>query len=386
MKLELEPLLKAPVFLDSDELDNLEDLLDIVRTSIKTLVVLLTSKTLTRPWCAGEIATAFRNGVPIVGVAYDDYEELTEEDLSKEAIADRWPADDFTACVVQGVDLESVKDAFAHLSQLKKIQCWRVAAAVDAEHMSAVDVATRLTAACLNGGKVADCTEPDRPAKRMSSFVSKMSMTSSSVGSSVAQLAVLAAHTDPEAISTALVISTMARRSQQWQTFELFHPKDVEIVRKAEVKPKQVAILLTEGALTSEGFCKTLFAALDAWGDELSFVTVKSAGFNYPAKQVLIDSIIPQVSETLKVNEDRVAIVYKMLLNVLSVPFTPSARFAMQQMELSALVSRLQRAARNFSTSTSEDEDPEGFGNMKSITTEATSPQTPMSETPALEL
>jgi hypothetical protein len=62
MKLELEQRLKKPVFLDSDALNNLEDLLEVVRGSIGNLVVLLTAGTLSRPWCAGEIATAFRTG------------------------------------------------------------------------------------------------------------------------------------------------------------------------------------------------------------------------------------------------------------------------------------------------------------------------------------
>ena len=44
-------------FIDSDHLVHLDDLLDIVRCRLGTLVVYLTSVTMRRPWCAGEMAT-----------------------------------------------------------------------------------------------------------------------------------------------------------------------------------------------------------------------------------------------------------------------------------------------------------------------------------------
>merc|ERR1719188_2171753 len=87
-------------------------------------------------------------------------------------------------------------------------------------------------------------------------------------------LAVLASHTDPEAISAAFLISTMLRKSQQWHTIELLHPRDVERAVDVGHKPENLAILLTQGALTSEGFPNTLMMAVGAWGSFMGFLTV----------------------------------------------------------------------------------------------------------------
>jgi hypothetical protein len=56
-----------PIFLDSDDLKNLDELEEHVRMS-EVLVLLQTEKVLTRPWCVLELVTALDAGVPIVGL------------------------------------------------------------------------------------------------------------------------------------------------------------------------------------------------------------------------------------------------------------------------------------------------------------------------------
>merc|ERR1719277_2565856 len=60
------------VFLDSDDLDSLEGLFRTVEEDTKNLVVLLTSETLWRMWCAGEICSAFCFHVNMVPVRCAD--------------------------------------------------------------------------------------------------------------------------------------------------------------------------------------------------------------------------------------------------------------------------------------------------------------------------
>ena len=66
-QIELEKMLGAPCFLDSDNLQDLRELLDHVRNS-DVLVLLQTTGLLTRPWCLLEIVTAIKAGVPIVAI------------------------------------------------------------------------------------------------------------------------------------------------------------------------------------------------------------------------------------------------------------------------------------------------------------------------------
>lgn len=71
------------VFIDSDDLKELDTLFDIVKTSVSCLVVYLTRDTLTRPWCAGEIATAFKSGkVKVLAVKHPSFVAPSEETLA----------------------------------------------------------------------------------------------------------------------------------------------------------------------------------------------------------------------------------------------------------------------------------------------------------------
>jgi len=67
--------LKAPVFLDSEDLTDLRDLKEHVRNS-RNLVLLLTSAVFTRPWVLVEIVTAQNAGLHIVPV------EVQKKDVS----------------------------------------------------------------------------------------------------------------------------------------------------------------------------------------------------------------------------------------------------------------------------------------------------------------
>jgi len=67
LKDRLTPLLGCEPFLDSDNLQNLGELVALVKQS-DTLVLLLTENVLTRPWCLVELYTALKHAVPVVTV------------------------------------------------------------------------------------------------------------------------------------------------------------------------------------------------------------------------------------------------------------------------------------------------------------------------------
>ena len=54
-----QPKVTRKVFVDSDDLSNLDRLFDIVGSNVETLVVLASKSVYVRPWCVGEIATAY---------------------------------------------------------------------------------------------------------------------------------------------------------------------------------------------------------------------------------------------------------------------------------------------------------------------------------------
>lgn len=102
LKDKLAGKLNAPVFLDSDDLLDLRELLEIVARS-DILLLLQTTNVLTRPWCLLELYTAICNHVPIVAVAvegsfpysFDEATALldgTDESSFAERLASRHPA------------------------------------------------------------------------------------------------------------------------------------------------------------------------------------------------------------------------------------------------------------------------------------------------------
>merc|ERR1719401_3109281 len=82
-KMKMAKVSSVEVFLDCDQLDDLDNLFDAVRQDTENLVILLTKETLYRMWCAGEVATAVNNNINIAPVACDDYVQLDEEALAR---------------------------------------------------------------------------------------------------------------------------------------------------------------------------------------------------------------------------------------------------------------------------------------------------------------
>lgn len=80
LKIMLQAM-EQSVFIDSDDLKDIDTLFDIVRSSVDHLVVYLTREVLTRPWCAGEIATACKKGIKITGIETQSFFPPTEQQL-----------------------------------------------------------------------------------------------------------------------------------------------------------------------------------------------------------------------------------------------------------------------------------------------------------------
>lgn len=67
------PRVSGCVFLDSDDLQDLNKLFQFVREELDNLVVLCTREIMMRPWCVGEMVTARLNKVPVVMVKFPDF-------------------------------------------------------------------------------------------------------------------------------------------------------------------------------------------------------------------------------------------------------------------------------------------------------------------------
>jgi hypothetical protein len=112
----VSPGVKA--FLDSDELEALDLIFDTVRSCTQNLLVLLTKETLHRMWCAGEIATAVANKIPIVLVACDDYIAPNEEALAQ--LGQVWTKEQMHTLNTYGVELQHITAAYQHCAASRR--------------------------------------------------------------------------------------------------------------------------------------------------------------------------------------------------------------------------------------------------------------------------
>eukprot|EP00971_Amphidinium_carterae_P307234 6106001-Amphidinium_carterae.1 len=102
--------LKADVFVDSDNLENLDALFGYVCSDTSNLVVLASSAVFTRPWCVGEMCTARLASVPTMVVAMHDVE---------------LPDDDFVQQLPQRVsNMEVLTESGMELEMLRETMRW----------------------------------------------------------------------------------------------------------------------------------------------------------------------------------------------------------------------------------------------------------------------
>jgi len=105
---------KDRVFIDSDDLKDLDELFNIVKSHVANFVTYLTGDTLRRPWCAGEVTTAFKaSSAKVVAVTTPSFLEPKEDELNN---LDKYIDQDGGCNLAQySIHLEDVKWSFIKL-------------------------------------------------------------------------------------------------------------------------------------------------------------------------------------------------------------------------------------------------------------------------------
>jgi Amt family ammonium transporter len=114
---------KSSIFLDSDNLINLNHLLSTVRDKVDVLVVLATKDIWWRPWCAGEITTASSSGIPIVLAMMADGDkplELDFDDISRQ-VPSKLTHLQMEVLAPFGISHEDIQRAYAKLEDAPQV-------------------------------------------------------------------------------------------------------------------------------------------------------------------------------------------------------------------------------------------------------------------------
>jgi len=100
------------VFIDSDDLQDLDTLFDTVRVRTDVLVVYATAETLKRPWCAGEIVVASRTKTHLVLVRTPSFTDPSAEEMANIA---EYLDPSRTILTGYGISTEDVAASYEHL-------------------------------------------------------------------------------------------------------------------------------------------------------------------------------------------------------------------------------------------------------------------------------
>ena len=106
------------IFLDSDDLLNLDTLFDTVSQRTQNLVLLLTREILQRPWCVGEIVCSMRAKVHMVCVQCDDFEARANMFEELEQV---WTESEKNLLANSGIPMSAIRAALQHVDALPKL-------------------------------------------------------------------------------------------------------------------------------------------------------------------------------------------------------------------------------------------------------------------------
>lgn len=263
----------------------------------------------------------FLNKTPTILVAYDEYVNPADEDLTVEALLSRYGVEAWALVSVQGVSLQNVGDAYAEIQKATKIKVKRLYYNIDAA--GAFAAATAEVAVKINGNETSsDETHVDHAHRQE--------------GALSADVAVIGDNTNGEAVSTAQVITSMARLMLQMVMVMILDNKDVV----SATRPRCLVVSFTAGVVLSGPFSMTVIAARQAW-QRTPMVTVQSPDFIFPTKVMLEEIIYPHLSKYMGLDLDLVRQANSPLYSILAFRFGPSGNIYVMTAEIRMVVTRV---------------------------------------------
>lgn len=321
------------VFLDCDQLENLDFLFDVVRTSTRNVVVVLTPELLKRVWCAGEIATAHKNGIDTMPLVCDGFRPLTVEALR--TISTLWSSQQIQMLANYGISIEDVTKAYTWLQgpHLKPMKMPRFGHASTREKV-AVDILSRCAPRRVSGFGFSNA-----PQILLTGLNTSFTDTA---GQSKGRILITSSVADAESLSTCEVFQLMLQAHLQVECVVVQGSRQM-----VSWKPwaYYLVVLLFRGMFRDAGFARMLTAAFDLSGRRaLEVVTViADAQFDFPS----VDVYDKEDSDNLALFGDEQSTVsaqaYRRLLNVVALPFSPFASDGLQKNQVAEIATRFHR-------------------------------------------
>lgn len=348
MKMSLGTICSGNVFLDSDQLEDLDLIFDVVRSSTDNLVVLLSPELLKRMWCAGEIVTAHINNTPIVPVILNGFVPPSEKEIQD--IVMFWTEDQRATLLEYDINIEMIKTAYKHLLQCSAITLDRFES-LDRKNCIIEDVAK----ACNLRMRV----------------ISRKMRTPSEQAKALAEVLVTGAVADVETLAACEIVQILIQEKLQVEVRVARSVDDVAKVSHAKV----LVVLLSPGLLHDATFARLLLQVFGSEERVPHIVTLNSgSSFQFPTGEFYHDLVqnglgLPGLGPE---KGQLLSTIYKSLLSILALPFSPLASeglIAQQVLELCVRLKKLLQTPKLLKQLPTKEESSERSQNL-SITEE----------------
>ncbi|CAK9038961.1 unnamed protein product [Durusdinium trenchii] len=317
MKLMAAQHSSSEIFLDSDQLEDLDLIFDTIRAKTRSVVVVLTSELLQRMWCAGEIVTAFKNHVCTLPLVCDGYEPLTDATFME--VPSVWTEQQKQILAFYGISMEDVIQAYRWLHGLQSLTLQRRSPArareqLVVEILQRVKVPLKLFRPKISHGKVK------------------------------ARILLTGSVSDAEALSTLEVFQHLLQRHLR---------KECAVVRSGKellaYKPwaYYLVVLLSRGILRDPGFAQTLLSVYIEDSKQprpLELVTVNAdTQFQFPSPEFLVEVEEHGLGGPLSALGPELSKAYRGLLNILALPLSPMASQGLLERQTAEVCRRFRR-------------------------------------------
>ena len=253
LKIVMTKNARVKVFYDSDDLLNLGDLFETLRTRTDSLLAVLTPGFLHSVWCIGELTLAFHCSLPIFALCCDGF-KLPECDLNQ--IESGWPENEIQMLVAHGVGREEVQAALAYLHRLEHFQISRTAPGKQQEA-----VALSITSAILDKSEVKSRIAFSTPERTAGEVVGKARV-------------LVASSMQADSMSTSLVIQHLMQHKLQQRVCHVHQAAEIE----AAFRASSVVVVMGKHSLEDADFSDMLMAMPGAWMRLL----VNDGSFDFP--------------------------------------------------------------------------------------------------------
>lgn len=343
-KVLLEAEMQIEVYLDSDNLVQLDSLFDTVGNDTEYLLLLLTNFTLERPWCAGEIATAVHKNVNIIPVACDGFQLPSTEALLE--IPTRWSAADVTMLASRGVSVDAITAAYEHLSCLPVIRFDR-SAGEEKRWMALREVIgeckspSKINHRCLKS--LASKPKTDS-GKIIHSYLSLVASTRDV--SSQALTAVWGSTGKGDNMDACLLLQLLLSRHSKREVALYSGHRDNTDYRSRFDKVKCIVVMLTPGILSDLQFAKII--TLVTSKDEILILPVLgSLHFKYPDSSFYDDLVSGKCFQPTDFDRGqlkRLRAAYSKLFSSIAARFSPEASKVILNAEIAVIAKRVEQA------------------------------------------